>query len=408
MLSSSFNILKRAFGTRVAVGISGGVDSAVAAFLLQKEGYDVTGVFMRNWDESEEKGNSNCSIEEDFREAQKVSSTLGIDLLEANFIDKYWDHVFTSFVDRIREGSTPNPDLDCNKFIKFSAFVDYASSKGFDKIATGHYARCVVNENNPDGSVVTNLLTGVDQDKDQSYFLASLDPDVLSKVLFPLGNMTKSQVRSIAKEQHLSPATRKSSTGICFIGRRNFGEFIEGYVEKLPGVFVDVDSMKILGVCPNILALTYGQGAGIGGQVHRNFVAGKDLARRIVYVCAGKDHRALYTSKAYISNIHWLSKAHQQAYQDLGTITCQYKARYRQKQAQCSVKKKSPDSETVEISKYWSLSGDQGWENVVQFEQPAFAITPQQFLVLYDGDVCIASAKIIYPCETLHETILEP
>ena len=408
MLPYSFNILKRGFSTRVAVGISGGVDSAVAAYLLQKEGYDVTGVFMRNWDESEERGNSNCTIEEDFREAQKVCSSLGIDLLEADFINKYWDRVFTSFVDRIREGSTPNPDLDCNRFIKFSAFVDYASSKGFEKIGTGHYARCIVDENNLDGSVVANLLTGVDQDKDQSYFLASLEPDVLSKVLFPLGNLTKSQVRSIAKDQNLSPATRKSSTGICFIGRRKFGDFIEGYVEKVPGVFVDVDSMEILGVCPNILALTYGQGAGIGGQVHRNFVAGKDLAQRIVYVCAGKTHKALYTRRAVISNVHWLSKAHQKAYQDLGTITCQYKARYRQKPAQCSLKEKCPGSETIEISKYWSLSGDQAWKNVVEFEQPAFAITPQQFLVLYDGDVCIASAKIIYPCETLHETVNEP
>lgn len=382
---------------KVAVGISGGVDSAVAALLLQKQGYDVTGVFMRNWDEREETGNSNCSIEADFRQAKKVCSSLSIDLLEANFVSKYWDEVFVNFLDRLRQGSTPNPDLDCNRFIKFSAFTDFAFNKGFDKIATGHYARI--------SHTATNqlLLTGMDKNKDQSYFLASINPRILQNVLFPLGDLKKAQVRRIAEAHNLPPADRKSSTGICFIGNRNFKDFISGYIETAEGRFVDIDSGKDLGQCPNIFAYTYGQRPGIGGLPKKTYVVGKNVGKRLVYVAQGRDHDALYTRKARISELHWLSSTHHQTYKEVHQLDCYFKARYRQKKSPCTLRMKFPDLSLAAPSSYWSLEGDQQWSNMVEFQFPAFAITPQQAIVFYDGDICIASATIVSPCATLNE-----
>lgn len=382
---------------KIAVGISGGVDSAVAALLLQNQGYEVTGIFMRNWDEKEEKGNSNCSIEADFRQAQRVCSCLNIDLLEADFVSKYWDDVFVKFLDGLKQGFTPNPDLDCNKFIKFSAFTDFAFEKGFDKVATGHYARIECRSSNL-------LLAAVDQDKDQSYFLASVDPQILERVLFPLGDLRKDEVRQIAKAHNLPPADRKSSTGICFIGNRNFKEFISGYIESVQGSFVDVDSGKTLGLCTNIFAYTYGQRPGIGGLPKKSYVVGKSIADRIVYVGQGIDHRALYTSKARISNLHWLSIAHHKSFEKLSMLSCYYKARYRQKKLPCIVRAKSSEAFITSTSCYWLLENEQDWGNTVSFQQPAFAVTPQQTIVFYDGDTCIASATIIAPCATLHES----
>lgn len=385
---------------KIAVGISGGVDSAVAALLLQNQGYDVTGIFMRNWDEKEERGNSNCSIEADFRQAQRVCSCLDIDLLEADFVPRYWDDVFVKFLDTLKQGSTPNPDMDCNKYIKFSAFTDFAFEKGFDKVATGHYARIEYRSPNL-------LMAAIDQDKDQSYFLASISPQILKRVIFPLGDLRKDEVRQIAKAYNLPPANRKSSTGICFIGNRNFKEFISGYIESVEGSFVDVDSGENLGLCSNIFAYTYGQRPGIGGLKTKSYVVGKSIADRIVYVGQGKDHRALYTSKARISEMHWLSSAHKKSFEKMGALRCHYKARYRQKKLPCIVRSKSPENLVSSPSSYWSLENEQEWGNVVCFQQPAVAVTPQQTIVFYEGDICIASATIITPCATLHESELQ-
>lgn len=387
---------------KVAVGISGGVDSAVAACLLQKEGYNVTGVFMRNWDEAEEKGNSNCSIEEDFREATKVCESLGIRLLEANFVPRYWDDVFTKFLDKLKMGATPNPDLDCNKYIKFSAFLDFAASRGFDKIATGHYAR-IVQRSVLGHQPTTVMLQGVDKDKDQTYFLATIDPGVLSNVLFPLGNLTKAEVRSIAESEGLPPASRKSSTGICFIGKRVFDDFISDYIDTIPGRFVDIDTGETMGPCSNILGYTYGQRSKMAGLSNKTYVVGKDIHNRILYVGTGRNHPALYTTKALIGEVHWLSEPHRRKFEKTGSLACQSKARYRQKQAECVLKTGSPLDPVPKESKYWSLEGNQTWVNVLEFEMPAFAITPEQFVVLYDDDICIASASIVSPCETMYE-----
>lgn len=399
-VSALMNLACRDKGKKIAVGISGGVDSAVAALLLKQQGYDITGIFMRNWDETEERGNENCSIEADFRQAKRVCSSLSIDLLEADFVSKYWDNVFTTFIDRLKEGSTPNPDLDCNRFIKFSAFADFAFENGFDKIATGHYARISRMQSHSNAL----LLAAADKDKDQSYFLASVDPEIFCHVIFPLGNIRKTIVRKIAQAHNLPPAYRKSSSGICFIGKRNFKQFIANYIDSLEGRFVDVDSGEDLGLCENIFGYTYGQRPGIGGLPQKTYVVGKDIHKRLVYVASGEEHQALYTMKARISGLHWLSSLHYQAFQRLGELKCGFKARYRQKISPCTLRMKDSENLRAESSSYWSLKGDQQWDNLVQFENPAFAITPQQAIVFYDRDICIASATILSPCTTLHES----
>lgn len=397
---------------KVAVGISGGVDSAVAALILKSRGFDVTGIFMRNWDEAEEKGNMNCSIEYDLRYAKAVCAKLGIPLLEANFIDKYYNEVFQTFLSRIEKGFTPNPDLDCNRYIKFSALLDFASSKGIYEVATGHYAR-IADANTIVGISKCNnqkkvLLRGIDQEKDQSYFLASIDSTVLDRIIFPLGDMLKSDVRKIAEDAKLPPADRKSSTGICFIGKRNFNNFITEYIPDIPGSYYDVDTQHIVGKCHNILSVTYGQGSGVGGLDTKRYVVGKDIEKKVVYVAAGNTHKALFTTGAALGQINWLSKWHEQQYTSSGAVTCQYKARYRQTLRQCTLLTNSTAVASSEFSTQKSCLWDLGEPGSVlhwaHFKEPAFAITPDQVLVLYDGDICLGSANIIHPTRTLHET----
>ena len=393
---------------RVAVGISGGVDSAVAALLLQQAGHDVVGVFMRNWDEAEEKGNRNCSVEEDLRDASAVCRQLGIPLQEADFVSQYWNEVFSGFIADCERGLTPNPDLACNRHIKFGALLEFAQTLGADVVATGHYAR--LEHSGPPGGDV-RLLRGVDEAKDQSYFLASVHAEALRHVAFPLGSFHKAAVRGIAAEAGLAPATKRSSAGICFIGRRNYAEFLREYIPAVPGRFVCVETGQDLGLCGDVGTVTHGQRPGIGGAADRTYVAGKDVVNRIVYVAQGRDHPALLTRSACLRTPHWLSRCHAEELARAGQLRCQYKARYGQPLKDCLVRvlstQEAAAATAFQPSRFCGLHPADATVHpdylIVEFEEPAAAITPQQMFVMYDGDLCLGSAPIAMPGRSLHE-----
>lgn len=390
---------------RIAVGVSGGVDSAVAALLLKKAGHDVVGVFMRNWDEAEETGNRNCSIERDLKDAAAVCRQLGIPLHEADFVSQYWNQVFTSFLLECSRGLTPNPDLACNRHIKFGALLEFAKSMGADTVATGHYARL---RTAPDGAV--QLLKGVDQTKDQSYFLASVHADSLRNVMFPLGDHKKSDVRQIAAAAGLVPADKRSSAGICFIGRRNFAEFLGQYIPPKSGTYVDVETGKELGPCADVNTVTYGQRPGIGGASDRTYVAGKDINTGAVYIATGRNHPALVTRSACLREPHWLSAEHAEHLQRHGELRCEYKARYGQETTPCTLTLLRSEDESAALfhpSVYCGLHPSDAKIKpgylLVEFSEPAGSITPQQMFVMYDGEVCIGSAAIAMPGRTVYE-----
>ncbi|CAL5219600.1 g1464 [Coccomyxa viridis] len=376
----------------VAVGISGGVDSAVAAMLLKERGHDVFGVFMRNWDESEEKGNENCSVEADLAQAKSVCHHIGIPLHEVNFVRQYWTQVFSDFLAQCEAGVTPNPDLACNRHIKFGALLDHCKGLGADKVATGHYAqiaRC-------SQSGQLQLLRGLDPLKDQSYFLASVHGQSLADVVFPLGRMRKEQVRSLAQERGIPSALRQSSAGICFIGRREFGDFISDYTAPVAGHYVDVDTGSVLGPCANMLALTLGQGSRISGLSTRMYVAGKDMQQRIVYVAAGPDHPALYTHTAALQEAHWIAGEAPEQMRSTGSMECSFKARYRQVPELCSVSMPGrasgcTPSAFTRLESNWSAPGAS-----VAFAAPARAITPQQAFVMYSGEEALDCDELVY------------
>jgi tRNA (5-methylaminomethyl-2-thiouridylate)-methyltransferase len=388
----------------VAVGMSGGVDSAVAALLLKNAGLKVLGIFMRNWDEAEEQGNENCSIEADYRDAKAVCDRLRIPLYEVDFVNQYWNEVFDPFLADYSKGLTPNPDLLCNRKIKFGALVNHVKELGADYLATGHYARL-----RRDSFGGVQLLRGIDHTKDQSYFLASVNPKAFERVIFPLGERFKVDVRSLAQEQCLIPANKRSSSGICFIGRRNFGAFLKEYVEPKPGIYIDVDTGRTLGTCPDILAVTCGQRPGVGGLSERSYIVGKDTMQGIVYVAVGRHHPALLTTVFYIHMPKWLSKVHEKALYEKGWLSCQYKARYGQQVKACTLHPihSAEDVARVETSGYWHLPepnrGVYPGCFEVRLEEPALAITPQQMFVMYDGDICLGSAAISLPGKSLFE-----
>jgi len=423
---------------KIAVGISGGVDSAVAALLLQQAGHEVIGVFMRNWDETEETGKTrHCTIEKDWKDASAVCSQLNIPLYEADFIAQYWNEVFTRFLAECSRGLTPNPDLACNRHIKFGALLEFAKKQlGVEMVATGHYARIkkipvssvsssVPCSSSPSSFIATNieekggfqqlekvqLLKGVDCSKDQSYFLASIHPDALNNVLFPLGEFQKPTVRKIAAKYNLVPAEKRSSAGICFIGRRNFAEFLEQYLPIVPGRFIDVESGKDVGRCENILTVTIGQRPGIGGASDRTYVAGKDINAGVVYIATGRNHPALATKSAMLRTPHWLSREHFDRLKRVKKLQCEYKARYGQKLAKCTLNlvhsEKTAAEKGFKKSRFCGLQPEDSkiYEGyvVVHFDEPAGAITPQQEFVMYDGDACIGSAAIAMPGQTLYE-----
>ncbi|APC48173.1 tRNA 2-thiouridine(34) synthase MnmA [Virgibacillus halodenitrificans] len=350
---------------RVVVGMSGGVDSSVAALLLKQQGYDVVGIFMKNWDDTDEFGV--CTATEDYEDVVRVCNQIGIPYYAVNFEKQYWDKVFTYFLDEYRAGRTPNPDVMCNKEIKFKAFLDHAMSLGADYLATGHYAQ--VRENN--GRY--EMLRGVDDNKDQTYFLNQLTEGVLEKVMFPLGGMPKSQVREIAKENDLATATKKDSTGICFIGERNFKEFLSEYLPAQPGKMTTLDGEE-KGQHDGLMYYTIGQrqGLGIGGAGDPWFVVGKNLKDNILYVEQGYSNEKLYSDSLIATDVNWITPDKVQ-----GTFTCTAKFRYRQKDSEVKVNI-LPDNKV----------------EVVFTEERERAVTPGQAVVFYNGEVCLGGGTI--------------
>lgn len=354
---------------RVVVGMSGGVDSSVAALLLKQAGYDVIGLFMKNWDDTDENGF--CTATEDYNDVALVADKIGIPYYSVNFEKEYWNRVFEYFLSEYRAGRTPNPDVMCNKEIKFKAFLDYAMDLGADYIAMGHYAQ--VRRDN-EGQI--HLLRGSDDNKDQTYFLNQLSQEQLQKVLFPLGHLEKKEVRQIAEEAGLATAHKKDSTGICFIGERNFNEFLADYLPNQPGEMKTLDG-EVKGHHMGLMYYTIGQrhGLGIGGGTKSNepwFVIGKDLASRTLYVGQGYHHDHLYANKLTASNLHFTQNQAMPS-----GFTCTAKFRYRQKDVPVRVE----------------LSTNQT-EAVVYIDSPARAVTPGQAVVFYDGEECLGGGMI--------------
>ena len=293
---------------KVVIGMSGGVDSSVAAIKLKEQGYEVIGLFMRNWDsftDGEYEGapvssKGICPQEVDYNDAKAVCDKIGIPLYRKDFIKEYWDYVFTYFLDELKKGRTPNPDIMCNKYIKFDMFAKEAQKLGADYIATGHYARI---ENG-------KLLKAVDENKDQTYFLSQVSREQLKNVLFPIGDMLKPDVRKIAEKYDLITAEKKDSTGICFIGERNFNNFLKNYLPNTPGDVVNIDTNEVIGKHIGLMYYTIGQrrGLDIGGTKDRMFVVGKDLEKNILYICIGDDNDYLISDSCIIEDINYLEK----------------------------------------------------------------------------------------------------
>lgn len=358
--------------TRVVVGMSGGVDSSVVALLLKQQGYDVVGVFMKNWDDTDENGV--CTATEDYKDVAKVAAKIGIPYYSVNFEKEYWDRVFTYFLDEYKKDRTPNPDVICNKEIKFKAFIDYANQLGADYVATGHYADL---RRDADGHM--HLMRAADQNKDQTYFLSQLDHEQLDRVMFPLAKLTKPEVRAIAKEAGLATAEKKDSVGICFIGEKgHFRDFLSTYLPATPGKMMTLDG-EVKGEHAGLMYYTIGQrkGLGIGGNGTSNdpwFVIGKDQSKNVLYVGQGYHNEHLYATHLNASDIHWVDDIATE-YGSEFHVTAKF--RYRQKDTGVTV--------TID---------EDGQELTVKFDDPARAITPGQAVVFYDGEECLGSAII--------------
>lgn len=359
----------------VIIGLSGGVDSSVAALLLKQQGLNVSAVFMKNWNEDDAEGY--CPAEEDFADAQSIAVELDIPFHAVNFAPEYWDKVFAYFLSEYKAGRTPNPDILCNKEIKFKVFLDYALARGATKIATGHYAR--VKEEN--GRFY--LLKGKDNNKDQSYFLYTLGQFPLSKTLFPVGELEKPLVRQLAEQHHLATWDKKDSTGICFIGERDFNQFLSRYLPAQPGDMVTPQG-EVVGKHKGLMYHTLGQrkGLGIGGRKSEGetsgqpwFAAKKDVQKNQLIVVQGKDHPLLYSRGLYATNLHWVSGSSPQT-----PFRCRAKTRYRQPDQDCIITR-------IETSANSS-------QCVVEFDSPQFAITPGQSVVFYQDEICLGGGII--------------
>ncbi len=357
---------------KVIVGLSGGVDSAVALINLKEQGYDVEAMYMRNWDSSvngDVLGNPDlledvCPQEKDYQDAVKVAKKLGVKIHRVDFVEEYWDNVFSYFLDEYRHNRTPNPDVLCNKEIKFKAFLEKALELGADYIAMGHYARVIHSDKH-------YLLRGKDNNKDQTYFLCQVNSYQLSKALFPIGDMEKPAVRQKAADYGLEVATKKDSTGVCFIGERNFKEFLKNYLPATPGDIVDTNG-KVVGRHEGIMYYTIGQrhGLGIGGPGEAWFVCGKDVQKNQLIVGQGNQTELLYANRVIVTNVNIINGP----LVDNGNLTAKF--RYRQADVKINIKWLSEDKLEITTT------------------EPSKAITPGQFAVIYDGEYCLGGGII--------------
>ena len=363
---------------RVILGLSGGVDSSVAAIKLLEEGYEVIGVFMRNWDSATNNdflGNPDfnsdvCPQEKDYQDALKVAEKLGIELKRVDFIEEYWEYVFKYFLEEYAAGRTPNPDLMCNKEIKFKAFLDYANNLNADYIAMGHYARII-----HDPVKGSFLLRGSDNNKDQTYFLALLSQKQINKALFPIGDMEKKEVRELATKYDLATATKKDSTGICFIGERRFHQFLQNYLPAKPGKMVRLNG-EVIGNHDGLMYYTIGQrkGLGIGGiqgySTDPWFVVGKNLEENVLYVEQGIDNEYLYSDFCIVNNLNWINET--------PVVGKEYQAKFRYREKDNSVVITLLEDNLMHV----------------KFNHPVRAVTPGQACVIYDNEICMGGGII--------------
>lgn len=349
----------------VVVGLSGGVDSSVSAWLLKQQGYRVIGLFMKNWEEKDENGV--CQSSKEFADAAAVAEKIGIPCYSVNFVKEYWDNVFAHFIAEFRQGHTPNPDILCNREIKFKAFYEKAREFGADFLATGHY--CQIGNS-------CQLLKGRDPGKDQTYFLYTLKEGILANVLFPVGHLHKKEVRALAREAGLPTSEKKDSTGICFIGERNFKQFLSQYIAIQPGPFKNLAG-KVVGQHEGVAYYTIGQrrGMGLGGEGEAWFVVGKDIPNNVVFVERGENHPALFKSELHCTELTWIGAAPQLPFK------CRSKIRYRQNDEECEIISHTPINSSSK-------------EAIVRFARSQRAITPRQSIVFYDGDVCLGGGII--------------
>jgi len=360
----------------VVLGLSGGVDSSVAAALLKEQGYNVIGLFMRNWDSTTNndilgnptKDDEVCTQEVDYQDAEKVANKLDIPIFRVDFIQEYWDNVFTYFLDEYKKGRTPNPDILCNKYIKFDAFVEHAKQFNPDFIAMGHYAR-VEHGDHP------KMLRGIDDNKDQTYFLSQLTEKQLATTLFPVGELTKQEVRDIAEKYDLATKDKKDSTGICFIGERDFNKFLDNYLPSKKGKMI-TEKGEVIAEHSGLMYYTIGQrkGLGIGGSNKYGnepwFVIGKDLEKNELIIGQGFHHPTLYSDSCLVEEVNLINIGKFE-----GTLECTAKFRYRQKDNDVTIK----------------YEGD---NLVVTFKNDVRAVTPGQAAVFYQGDVCLGGGFI--------------
>lgn len=360
--------------TTVVVGMSGGVDSSVSAYLLKQQGYRVIGLFMRNWEEEDVGGQ--CPAEADHEDVVHVCRELNIPFYTVNLAQEYWNEVFETTLEGFRIGITPNPDVLCNREIKFKTFLEKALAMGADYLATGHYCR------NPTIAGKAHLAKGLDPDKDQSYFLHAVGHQALEKVLFPIGGMSKREVRAIAQQAGLITAQKRDSTGICFVGKRDFREFLSHYLPTQPGT-METPEGEPVGEHVGLAFYTIGQrkGIGLGGPGEPWFVVGKDVSRNRLIVARGGDHPALFSDELEAEQLNWVSGEPPSNF----PLFCKAKVRYRQQDQACT------------------LLGLEGGKLSVSFHSPQRAVTLGQSVVFYEGDICLGGGVITQVGSSYHQ-----